>query len=192
MNESATNIYKALAKAQAEFGPVVKNKTAAYGRYADLNAILDVVRPALNRNGVFLSQKVTSHEDGVVVETILGHESGETLSSGPLFMPVGEVRGSKAQAFGSARTYACRYSLSAFLGIAADDDDDGQSAGMSAPQQQKTQAPAISPDLLQAAEDAVKEGREAYEAFFERIGPKARTALAHSGYHARFKNQLGL
>ena len=193
MNESATNIYKALAKAQAEFGPVVKNRKANYGMYADLGAILDVVRPALNRNGVFLSQKVTSQEDGVVVETILGHESGETLSSGPLFMPVGDVRGSKAQAFGSARTYACRYSLSAFLGIAADDDDDGQSAGMSAPQPQaKPSAPAISPDLLQGAEDAVKEGADAYKAFFGRLGNDARQALTKSGYHARFKNQLGI
>lgn len=191
MNET-TNIYKALAKAQAEFGPVVKNRNANYGRYADLGAILDVVRPALNRNGIFLSQKVTSQEGGVVVETILGHESGETLSSGPLFMPVGDVRGSKAQAFGSARTYACRYSLSAFLGIAADDDDDGQGAGMSAPQPQKPQAPGISPDLLQGAEDAVKEGLAAYQSFFASISKEARDALIKSGYHARFKNQLGV
>ena len=193
MNESTNNIFKALAKAQSEFGPVIKNRKANYGLYADLGAILDVVRPALNRNGVFLSQKVTSQEDGVVVETILGHESGETLSSGPLFMPVGDVRGSKAQAFGSARTYACRYSLSAFLGIAADDDDDGQSAGMSAPQPQaKPSAQTVSPDLLQAAEDAVKEGAESYKAFFERLGNESCKALVKSGYHARFKNQLGL
>ena len=188
MNESATNIYKALAKAQAEFAPVVKNRKANYGMYADLGAIIDVVRPALNRNGIFLYQKVTSQEDGVVVETILGHESGETLSSGPLFMPVGEVRGSKAQAFGSARTYACRYSLSAFLGICADDDDDGATAGEIA----SSPKPKISADLLQGAEDSAAEGADAYRSFFRSLRSEARLSLINSGYHTRFKNQLGI
>ena len=188
MNESATNIYKALAKAQAEFAPVVKNRKANYGMYADLGAILDVVRPALNRNGIFLYQKVMSQEDGVVVETILGHESGESLTSGPLFMPVGDVRGSKAQAFGSARTYACRYSLSAFLGIAADDDDDGASAGTIETKPHNK----LSTDLLQGAEDAVAEGAKSYEAYFKSLSGEARLALINSGYHTRFKNQLGI
>ena len=188
MIESASNIYKALAKAQAEFAPVVKNRKANYGMYADLGAILDVVRPALNRNGIFLYQKVISQEDGVVVETILGHESGESLSSGPLFMPVGDVRGSKAQAFGSARTYACRYSLSAFLGIAADDDDDGASAGTIDTKPHNK----LSTDLLQGAEDAVAEGAKAYEAYFKSLSGEARLTLINSGYHTRFKNQLGI
>lgn len=187
MTESKS-IYQALAKAQSEFAPIVKNRKANYGRYADLGAILDAVRPALNRHGLFLRQSVTSNAEGILVETIIGHESGETISSGALFMPVGEIRGSMAQAFGSARTYACRYSLSAFLGVAADDDDDGATAGHVV----STPKPKISADLLQGAEDAVAEGAEAYKAYFRSLGAQARKALIDNGYHTRFKNQLGI
>ena len=187
MNETTnTSIFKALAKAQSEFGPVIKNRKANYGNYADLGAIIDVVRPALNRNGIFLSQKISSDEKGVVVETILAHESGESISSGPLFMPVGAVKGSQAQAFGSARTYACRYSLSSFLGIAADDDDDGRSAGMQQHAALPNQQCEVPEELLLKAKDAVMWGN--YEEFFTKnISPAQRKLLDKSGWHAKLK-----
>lgn len=187
MNETTTtSIYKALAKAQLEFAPVIKNRTANYGNYADLGAIIDAVRPALNRNGIFLSQKVVSDEKGVVVETILGHESGESISSGPLFMPIGAVRGSQAQAFGSARTYACRYSLSSFLGIAADDDDDGRGAGMQEHARLPNQECDVPEELLIKAKNAKAWGN--YEKFFtEDISSQERKLLSKSGWHARIK-----
>ena len=186
MAENTSSIYKALAKAQSEFGTVVKNRKANYGNYADLGAILDVVRPALNRNGSFLSQKVSSDSNGVTVETILAHESGESISSGPLFMPVGSVKGSQAQAFGSARTYACRYSLSSFLGIAADDDDDGRSAGMQQHAKLPHQDCDVPEDLLIKAKDAVMWGN--YEEFFtKKISNDQRALLTKSGWHAQLK-----
>lgn len=187
MTESKS-IYQALAKAQSEFAPVVKNRKANYGRYADLGAILDAVRPALNRHGLFLRQNVTSNSDGILVETIISHENGESISSGQLFMPIGDIKGSKAQAFGSARTYACRYSLSSFLGVAADDDDDGALTGNVETKSNSK----ISTDLLQGAEDAVAEGPKAYEAYFRNLSSEARLALINAGYHSRFKNQLGI
>lgn len=123
-------LFAALAKAQAAFKTVQKNKQANYGKYADLTSILEAVRPALNANGIFLYQDVRSVQGGVTVRTILAHESGQSLESSELFMPSGaNGKINAAQAFGSARTYACRYSLSSFLGIAADDDDDGNASG---------------------------------------------------------------
>ena len=141
--EARAKLYAALAKAQAAFKEVRKNKQANYGRYADLTAILDAVRPALNANGCFLYQDVRSVKEFIGVRTIIAHESGETLESSELFMPTGaNGKANAAQAFGSARTYACRYSLSTFLGIAADDDDDGQSAApAAAPRRSAAPAP---------------------------------------------------
>ena len=136
-------LFKALAKAQSAFKPVTKNKKAAYGKYADLTETLNAVRPALNENGLFLYQDVRSVREGVIVKTIIAHESGEALESGELFMPVGASgKINAAQAFGSARTYACRYSLSSFLGIAADDDDDGNASGSPMQQSQPQKRPA--------------------------------------------------
>ena len=120
--KAATTIFDALAAAQSEFGPVRKNAKANYGKYATLDEILAATRPALNRHGIFLCQKVEAADGGLTVETLLCHK-GETLTSGKLFMPITAVKGGNAaQAMGSARTYACRYSLASFLGIAADDD----------------------------------------------------------------------
>ena len=122
-----TSIFEALAAAQAEFGTPAKSKKAAYGMYADLQEILTAVRPALNKHGIYLYQKVTSDAVNVSVETFLGYKTGEVLSSGVLTMPIVRMgsSNSSAQGIGATRTYACRYSLSTFLGIAADDDNDG-------------------------------------------------------------------
>jgi hypothetical protein len=63
-------------------------------------------------------------EVGACIETVLyGH--GDSLSTGKMI-----VRADKptAQAFGSAITYAKRYSLSMALGIGADKDDDANNA----------------------------------------------------------------
>lgn len=145
MNETITtttehgSLFEALAAAQAEFGEPKKSKDAAYGKYADLQGILSVVRPALNAHGIYLFQKVTSDGVNVSVETLLGYKTGEVLSSGVLTMPIVRLGGSSsaAQGIGATRTYACRYSLSTFLGIAADDDNDGNNLddGKQKPQQ---------------------------------------------------------
>lgn len=120
-------LYAALAQAQAEFATIPKNKTnpAFHSKYADLEAILQTVRPVLNRHGIFLYQTTQSDGAFVTVETVLVHASGAELRSGPLTVP---VAGRTAQAVGSAITYGKRYSLSGFLGVSADDDDDGNAA----------------------------------------------------------------
>jgi len=56
----------------------------------------------------------------VTIETILIHTSGETLSGGLLHVPASK---NDPQGYGSALTYARRYSLMATCGIAAEDDD---------------------------------------------------------------------
>lgn len=115
-------IASALVKAQKEFGPALKTHTnpAFRSKYADLSACVEAVVDALNNNGIFLMQATHDDQTGVTVETIFIHESGEQVSAGRLHVPATKQ---DAQGYGSAATYARRYSLMAACGIAPEDDD---------------------------------------------------------------------
>ena len=116
------NLATALVKAQQAFGPALKSSTNQHfkSRYADLAACVEAVVDSLNNNGIALIQQNQPSPDGVIVETIFLHESGESLNCGQLFVPANKH---DAQGFGSALTYARRYSLMAACGIAPEDDD---------------------------------------------------------------------
>lgn len=115
-------IFKAFIAAQQQFGPALKSSTNPHfrSRYADLSACVEAVIDALNDNGLGLVQITHPCESGVSVETILVHETGQTMSSGILNLPASKQ---DAQGYGSALTYARRYSLMAICGIAPEDDD---------------------------------------------------------------------
>lgn len=185
----APNIYAALAAAQAEFKPIAKNcVNPAFGsKYADLQSILDGTRPALNRHGLFLFQRVMSSKDGVSVETCVTHASGGTLSSGVLFIPVISPK-NPAQAFGSAETYARRYSLSAFLGVSADEDDDGNGAKVD---EQTLTNERLASALVDVATEAANRGTSEYKDFYEHLTPTARKALKGAGIHDELKVLAG-
>jgi hypothetical protein len=116
------NISAAFVKAQKAFGPALKTHTnpAFRSKYADLSACVEAVMDALNANGIALMQHSHDVESGVTVETVFVHESGEVLSSGKLHVPAAKQ---DPQGYGSAMTYARRYSLMAACGIAPEDDD---------------------------------------------------------------------
>jgi len=115
-------IFQAFIAAQKQFGPALKTSTNPHfrSRYADLSACVEAVIDSLNSNGIGLVQITHPCESGVTVETILIHESGQTMSSGSLHLPASKQ---DAQGYGSALTYARRYSLMAICGIAPEDDD---------------------------------------------------------------------
>ena len=115
-------IATAMVKAQKEFGPTLKSSTNPFftSKYADLAACVEAVIDALNNNGIALIQKCHESDTGVNVETLLLHESGESLSCGVLHVPASKQ---DPQGYGSALTYARRYSLMAACGIAPEDDD---------------------------------------------------------------------
>jgi hypothetical protein len=128
----------ALVKAQRDFGPALKDKTnpAFRSKYADLGACIDAVIEALNANGIALIQRTLPCESGVTVETVFVHESGESLSCGPLHVPAAKQ---DPQGYGSALTYARRYSLMSACGIAPEDDDGN--AGSKRPDPKPEQKP---------------------------------------------------
>jgi hypothetical protein len=144
-------ISAALVKAQKEFGPALKTHTnpAFRSKYADLSACVEAVVDAFNNNGIFLMQLTHDCNDGVIVETVFIHESGEQLSSGKLHVPAAKH---DAQGYGSALTYARRYSLMAACGIAPEDDDANAASKpptvkQAAPAPPPTPAPAAPPKL---------------------------------------------
>jgi hypothetical protein len=118
MKEIAT----ALVKAQKAFNPALKQSVNPHfkSRYVDLAGCVEAVIDALNDNGIFLLQKTYECSDGVIVETIFVHESGETQECGKLHFPATKH---DPQGYASALTYARRYSLMAACGIAPEDDD---------------------------------------------------------------------
>lgn len=145
-------IAAALVKAQKSFAPALKTNTNPHFRskYVGLDGCVEAVIDALNDNGIFLMQSNHESGDGVIVETVFIHESGETVSAGKLHVPASKL---DAQGFGSALTYARRYSLMAACGIAPEDDDgNAASRGTVTPINQK---PAQLPKL--SDEDAERE-----------------------------------
>ena len=117
-----STIAAAFVKAQKQFGPALKTNTNPHfkSKYADLSACVEAVIDALNSNGIALIQNTHESDSGVIVETVFLHESGEILSSGKLHVPAAK---NDPQGYGSALTYARRYSLMAACGIAPEDDD---------------------------------------------------------------------
>lgn len=116
-------IASALLKAKRSFNPVLKDKANPAFRgskYADLAACLDAVDQPCLDNGIVLYQETSEDATGVTVETVFLHESGEALRCGKLHVPASK---NDAQGYGSALSYARRYSLLAACGIAAEDDD---------------------------------------------------------------------
>ena len=112
----------ALVNAQKAFRPALKTSTNPHfrSRYADLATCIDAVIDGLNDNGIMLMQPLHECSSGVIVETIFIHESGQTISAGRLHVPASK---NDPQGYGSALTYARRYSLMAACGIAPEDDD---------------------------------------------------------------------
>lgn len=158
---------QALAKAQGSFPAVAKSseaemvtKTGQKIRYsyADLASIWEAIRAPLAANGLAVVQVASSSGPDVVVTTTLMHASGQWIR-GRLSMPVAT---STPQAFGSAITYAKKYSLAAMVGVAAEeDDDDGGAASKPLPRPppttQQAPAPASPPPVTGSRSAEVKQ-----------------------------------
>jgi hypothetical protein len=147
MGEKMEKIAPAFIKAKRAFAPALKDKTNPHFRskYADLGACLEAVDDALLANGIAVYQETFEDASGVTVETVFMHESGETLRCGKLHVPAAK---NDPQGFGSALTYARRYSLMAACGIAPEDDD-GNAASQPRPKAQQPQMIADGDDGLE-------------------------------------------
>ena len=196
-SEQINELAKALAAAQGELEPAEKNSTAAVGKegklkrkYADLTAMIDAVRKVLPKHGLSIAQIVLPSEGVAHVRTMLMHESGQWLAS-ECRMPYDNTGSKNAiQSMGSAITYARRYSLSALVGVVADDDDDREPPRRNAPEPAPQSKPervdlaALAKELSEVRDGTgfvacynrhrITEGHPDYEAVKNMFGKKRR------------------
>lgn len=116
------NIYASFIAAKKAFAPVIKDKVNPHfkSKYAPLATCLEAVEPALLENGIALIQETSEDLSGVTIETVFIHTSGESMRGGKFHVPASKQ---DPQGYGSALTYARRFSLCAACGIAPEDDD---------------------------------------------------------------------
>lgn len=139
-NTDKSELFEALARAQANFDQVKKSgkaniptKSGANYSYnfAKLSDVLAATVPALNAEGIYFSQHPNYSLNGngamVTIVSTLSHKSGAEISheSIPLFYNMND-----AKQAGSVMTYLRRYGACQLLGIEGDDDDDAQVATM--------------------------------------------------------------
>lgn len=121
MSENINELLCALSKAQGKIQPACKDKSNPFfkSKYADLSSVWDACRDYLSDNGLSVIQLPQTKEEGLYLTSILGHSSGQWIKS-DVFIPLAK---NDPQSIGSALTYFRRYSLSAIVGIAPEDDD---------------------------------------------------------------------
>lgn len=129
MNKSES--IKAFAEALAKFQGEVKNPPKSAdnpffkSKYTPLDVMIDTAKPLLNKHGLSYIQSCSGDGQNITVTTLLMHSSGEWVETDPLTLKADKAT---AQGAGSAITYGRRYALSAALGLASDEDDDGNGA----------------------------------------------------------------
>lgn len=138
-SEKIGNIAAALCQFQGTVSNPKKDSVNPHFRskYADLDAIITAIRPALLETGLsFIQNQVRDEQGNIGVYTMILHKSGEFFQLDPVYVTLDKKT---AQGIGSALTYAKRYSLSMAFGIAADEDDDANSITPPPNQPQRTQ-----------------------------------------------------
>lgn len=121
MSSEINEISAALSAFQGEVEQPALNKENPYfkSRYVDLSGVLKAVQKTLSKHGLSVAQIIDCGD----IITLLTHKSGQWLKS---VCPIGTYKNQQDR--GSAITYTKRYAICAILGIAADTDDDGNSA----------------------------------------------------------------
>ncbi len=137
-SEDIAKIAEALSKALPKIEAATKDKENPHFRskYADLSSIMDVCKVPLAEVGIIVMQPPASNGDKVSVSTVLMHSSGQWMACNLEMQPVkGDPQG-----YGSAITYARRYSLSSMLSIPQEDDDGNAASRSPAPRGNATPA----------------------------------------------------
>ena len=121
-------LFDALAKAQGEFQPIVKDSTAKVQMksggsynfdYAGLDVVIAATQPALSKHGLALIQLISNDE----VVTVLGKGAAR------IECRVALAQWGTYQEYGSAITYVKRYARLSMLGVFPQGaDDDGAAA----------------------------------------------------------------
>jgi hypothetical protein len=127
--ESLGELFAALAAAQGEFQPIVKDSTASVQMkaggsykfdYAGLDVVIAATQPALSKHGLAFMQLLTES----TVHTVLA-KGGARIES-----VIGFQGCANAQEFGSKVTYLKRYARLSILSVFPQDEDDDANTSM--------------------------------------------------------------
>lgn len=167
-SEKIDELGAALAKAQGQIEGAKKDSANPFfkSKYADLASVWDACRKHLSENGLSVTQCPEEAENGISIETMLLHSSGQWIKS-RYTMPVSKI---DAQAVGSAITYARRYALASIVGVAPEDDD-GNAAAIS--KHGKTELPLYADEQIakniNSWQDAITSGKTTAEKIIAKI-----------------------
>lgn len=154
-------LFEALATFRSQVQQPIKSADNPFfkSKYVDLDGVVKSVDEGLKNTGLSFVQEPVSNpgDKSVSVYTVITHKSGQYMKLGPLTLPTDKQN---PQGFGSAETYARRYSLSAAFGITSDVDDDGNAASNGQKQAngqrqtRKSNEPSASKELQKKINDA--------------------------------------
>lgn len=123
-SDNIDEISQALVRAQSEMDNPPKNATAGGGKfsydYTTLDELIEDCQSVLNEHKITVIQGGKTIDGIPHITTRLLHESGQWIESTAQIMT--ETR--DPQDYGKGITYSRRYSLSAMLGVASEEDDD--------------------------------------------------------------------
>lgn len=138
-NEAAKAFNAAFSSFRSEAVQIIRNKTVEQGplsgkKYAELFSVINAVTPALSKNGLSASWKITKDEKDWIevtctVKHVLGHSDSVSMGGPP------DVGGAKSaiQARASTVSFLERYTLKAICGV-AEAGDDKNGSGNAAPE----------------------------------------------------------
>lgn len=127
-SEQLGELFAALSKAQGKIKLVEKDASNPFfkSQYSTLGECWSNCRGPLSENGLTIVQTLEDREGKIFITTILGHASGQFISSTlPLL-----TNKQDPQSIGSAISYMRRYSLCAMIGLASGDEDDDAEKAM--------------------------------------------------------------
>ena len=127
-SECINELNEALQGFQGTVGPIDKKAKGQVGgnrnyRYADLTTIVATITPPMGEHALSFAQSIVPVDGFLVCTTRVSHASGQWIEADAC-VPIVEGGRNAVQDMGSAITYARRYSLSAALGLVADEDTD--------------------------------------------------------------------
>lgn len=155
---SDTTFFSRLAKAQSEIKPAAMDGINPHfkSKYATLASLHAACIPIMTKSGFAISQDVRVDGDIMYCRTSILADDGSLVCDVPMACP----KNGTPQQFGSALTYARRYSLATALGLVSDEDDDANAA-QPKQQQAKPAQSRPSPARVETDEDRIVAGLRA-------------------------------
>ena len=178
-SESIAKLAAALAAFQSEVKDPARDGENPHFRskYVQIDGLLAAVRPILAKHGLAVVQSVGGDGQNISVTTEVMHTSGEWIRTDALVMKAVKQ---DPQGAGSCATYGRRYGLSAALGVAWDDDDDGNAASNTPAKAKTKKAPTKAEHLKAVAAEAKKQhlsGEDVKEVMRRKYGKSASGEL---------------